>query len=72
MNIFEYFIERKRLNILSKELDSCNSRIRKLTYYIYNENPFSTANIKEYQLQLKQENEYRNYLKEQLKEQLKE
>ena len=68
MNIFEYFIERKRLNILDKELNSCNSRISKLTSNINCENPFAYNKIKEYNGQLQKETGYRDWLKEELKD----
>lgn len=67
MNIFEYFIERKRLNILDRELNSCNNRISKLISNIYNENPFSQNKIVEYREQLKTENDSRNWLEKELK-----
>ena len=66
MNIFEYFIERKRLNILNKELNCCDVRVKKLINCIYNENPFSNNKIAEYKLELSREKDYRDYLKEQL------
>lgn len=64
MNIFEYLRERKRLNILNKELNSCNSRISKIIDNIYHET--GSYCIEVYTIQLKTETDYRDYLKEQL------
>lgn len=64
MNIFEYFIERKRLNILDKELNSCNSRISKLTKNIYYD--IDSNNITRYMTLIETENRYRDWLKEEL------
>lgn len=64
MNIFEYLKETKRLNILNKELNSCNRRIVRLTNKIFYET--YSSNIERYMKLIEEETEYRNYLKQQL------
>jgi hypothetical protein len=65
-NFWDYLKERKRLNILNKELNCSDMRIRKLMSYICDEIPFSCEKIVLYKTQLQKEVEYRDYLKEQI------
>jgi hypothetical protein len=65
-NFWDYLKERKRLDILNKELNCSDMRIRGLVSYICDENPLSQNKIIEYRTQLQKETEYRDYLKEQI------
>lgn len=62
MNIYEYFIKRKKLNILREQLNNCDNRIRKIHYdaRFYWDKSFHNK-------QLDTENKLQESLKEEIK-----